>query len=270
VPCIEVDVYEAAMRGVPVLRRMTGGGAVYHDLGNVNFTIVSESRGVGGVDYDRLLCPVVDMLILNGFGVTHSGRGVLRLGGAKITGSSATMWRGRTLLHGTVLYDANLGALHRLLRREAAEYGTNACVRSVPDVVANLSSFTNHGNVEKFMSELCYMLSKIVGIRGRWRGFSIEQWDRIRTIAQETTLTPEWNLGQSPDYSIDTGLYSLRDCDGRIASIESQGKEPDLKRVLVGEWHEPAAVLKALEAAGIVLPEVSIKALFRRVAGGAV
>jgi lipoate-protein ligase A len=239
VPCIEVDVCEAARRGVPVLRRISGGGAVYHDLGNINFTIITPSEGGKGVDYDRLLCPVMEALRGLGLDVVHAGRGVLRLGGAKITGSSAVAWRGRVLVHGTILYNADLGALHRLLMRDKAAYGANTCVRSVPDTVANVSSFKDFGGVDAFVANFSHWLASRMGGEDAWRGFTQAERARIGAIAVETTLRPEWNLGMSPDYAIGAGESAVRVSGGRIASD-----------ALNGVWHEPVAVLAALATAG--------------------
>lgn len=239
VPCIEADVCEAAKRGVPVLRRISGGGAVYHDLGNINFTIITPSEGGKGVDYDRLLRPAIDAFILSGLGVVHAGRGVLRLFGAKITGSSAVVWRGRVLVHGTILYNADLDALQRLLMRDKAAYGANTCVRSVPDTVANIAPFTVPGGIETFVDDFCYWMAFSTGMEGVWRGFTQAERAGIGAIAAETTLRPEWNLGMSPDYAIGDGPAAVRVSGGRIASD-----------ALNGVWHEPIAVRAALAAAG--------------------
>ena len=106
----EIDREYAESKGVNVVRRITGGGAVYHDLGNVNYTYISprESRDFSFADFVR---PVTAALAKMGVDAEQTGRNDITVNGAKISGN-AEHWDGKRLLHhGCILYSADLSAV---------------------------------------------------------------------------------------------------------------------------------------------------------------
>jgi lipoate---protein ligase len=196
IPEIEVDTSLAARLGTPILRRLSGGGAVYHDMGNVNFTIVSSSTPSFGMNYELLLTPIVAALNLIGVPARHVGRGDLRLGEAKISGGAFYLWKGRMLHHGTLLFDADLNTLNVLLNVKEDKKARPKSVRSVRSPVTNINAVCNgrFANIEEFMKAFCNALAPMLGDNpASARPFTDGEKKRIGEIADATYRRPEWN-----------------------------------------------------------------------------
>ena len=107
--CREVHVETLRRLGIPIVRRMSGGGTVYHDLGNVNYTYITRQEGL--VDYDRCLQPVIDALNDIGVPARKNRTCDIAIGDRKISGSAQRAAGGRILHHGTLLFQSDLAVL---------------------------------------------------------------------------------------------------------------------------------------------------------------
>ena len=107
--CREVHVEALRRRGIPVVRRMTGGGTVYHDLGNVNYTYILRTNGT--MNYDHVLYPVITALNAIGVPARKNRLCDIAIGDQKISGSAQRMTKGRLLHHGTLLFSSDLSVL---------------------------------------------------------------------------------------------------------------------------------------------------------------
>lgn len=135
----EADLPLAAARGVPIVRRATGGGAVYQDEGNLNFTVITADRP-GASPYELALQPAIDALLPFGLNVVYNGRNDLCIDGRKISGCASRVRGDRLLLHATLLIHTDLDALDALLTPPADKLERNG-VASVRSRVANLTEF---------------------------------------------------------------------------------------------------------------------------------
>ena len=133
----EVDPDALRKDGVHLARRITGGGAVYHDLGNVNFSFVSVNSADTGLDFARFTAPILAALRSLGVHAELSGRNDLLLDGQKFSGNAQYSANGRTLHHGTLLFDTDLTALSRYLRPDEEKLKSKG-IRSVRSRVTNL------------------------------------------------------------------------------------------------------------------------------------
>ena len=134
----EVDIDALRRDGVHLARRITGGGAVYHDLGNVNFSFISANNAETGLDFARFTAPILKALASLGVHAELSGRNDLLLDGQKFSGNAQYSADGRTLHHGTLLFDAELTALGRYLRPDEEKLKSKG-IRSVRSRVTNLA-----------------------------------------------------------------------------------------------------------------------------------
>ena len=124
-------------RDILLARRITGGGAVYHDLGNINYTYIAKSAGQG-IDFARFTAPIIKALSTLGIRATLSGRNDLLVGERKFSGNAQHSANGKTLHHGTLLFDSDLSVLAAVLRPDEEKLRTKA-VRSVRSRVTNIA-----------------------------------------------------------------------------------------------------------------------------------
>ncbi len=132
----EINTELAEKRGIHIARRITGGGAVYHDLGNVNYSFITDARGEG-IDFKSYTAPIISALASLGVDCTLSGRNDLMLGDKKISGNAQFTSNGRTLHHGTLLFDSDLTALSDVLRVDEEKIRSKA-IRSTASRVTNI------------------------------------------------------------------------------------------------------------------------------------
>lgn len=133
----EVNTEYAKEHGINIVRRITGGGAVYHDLGNLNYTFITSDSKAKALDYEYFTRPIIDALATLGVVATLSGRNDLEVDGKKFSGNAQFCSEGRILHHGTLLFNTDVNEMSAVLRvdKEKLEY---KAVKSHKSRVANL------------------------------------------------------------------------------------------------------------------------------------
>lgn len=189
----EVSVFRAAHQNIAVIRRDSGGGTVYHDGGNLNYSMMQD--GGGSVDYDAFLG---DMLAaLHGVGIPAQKSKVcdITLEGKKISGSAQRVSRGRVLHHGTLLFDADLHQLHAIADRAGRTY-TSRAVKSIHAQVTNMKPYFD-GTVGEFQQALAAAFPADL----QPTSLSPEQLASVELLAEEKYRTWLWNCGRSPAFT---------------------------------------------------------------------
>lgn len=262
----EINAGYVRQKGIRVVRRLSGGGAVYHDLGNVNFTWITTSAAAGDFDFAAFCNPVVRALGELGVTAEVNGRNDMTIHGRKFSGNAQYRKRGRIMHHGTILYDSDLEAVGQALvvPRDKIE---SKGLKSVRSRVTNVKPFMRDPvPVERFMEVLREAVFRDLGLRAH--GLTAQDEDAVQRLRHEVYETWDWNYGRSPAYTIirekrvpGVGTISAHiDVQrGKIADIAFYGDYfgnadgRDLGRVLIGARLEVPDLLHALK--GVVLEE---------------
>ena len=192
-PESEIDLEYAAAHDIKTVRRITGGGTVYHDLGNVNFTYISQRVAQFG-DFLSFSGDVLGFLRRLGLDAQHLGKNDLGIDGKKISGSAEHVSGGNILHHGTLLFDTDFDVLARVLTppREKLE---SKGIKSVRSRVANISEYLSMSRGE-FWDEICRFFSDLTGGTGDFS--EIVSPNEAEALADKKYRTREWNFGLSP------------------------------------------------------------------------
>lgn len=195
------EVRPAALRrlGIPMLRRVSGGGTVYHDLGNVNYSLMTAQEGP--TDYRRSLAPVI--AALNRIGVPAAQRGVcdLAIGEKKISGSAQRSADGRLLHHGTLLFESDLDMLERITSRGKNEYVQSKGTPSAISAVANIRPcLARDMTLEDFKARL---LAELVPKEAQEHFLTEEQEAEVRRLRDEKYCSWQWTWGKTPGFTFD-------------------------------------------------------------------
>ncbi len=185
---------------IPVIRRLTGGGAVYHDLGNLNYTFIKRNSRDAFNDYRGFAAPVIDLLADFGVTATLSGRNDILVDGKKISGNAQVAYGDSVLHHGTLLFSSDMTFLAQALNVHPLKVKSKG-VASVRSRVANL---TDYGicDIPTFVNALLARFPE-----GDLRPLSEDETARVEQIKQERYDTWEWNYGTRLPYSIQNTAY---------------------------------------------------------------
>ena len=149
----EISLLLAKERGIRISRRITGGGAVYHDLGNLNYSFITSRENADVLDYARFAEPILHALSALGLSCSLSGRNDLEYNGRKFSGNAQYAADGRILHHGTILFNADLSVLSEVLRVDKEKLAYRA-VKSTASRVVNLSEFLGDMDVGTFIGHI--------------------------------------------------------------------------------------------------------------------
>jgi lipoate-protein ligase A len=228
----EIDPDVVAAQGIRVVRRVSGGGAVYHDLGNLNFSFMTRDVSGRFNRYDRFNGPVVDVLRSLGVPAEIGGRNDILADGRKISGNAQFATNDRMFSHGTLLLDSDLDHITAALRPRPGKVESKG-MKSIRSRVANISEFLAAPIDVNELREL--ILEGIFGTRDRSRipTIAFDDADRagVQELLEKKYRSWEWNYGQNPPSNIErarrfpAGEIDLRlDVQqGRIASIRLFG-----------------------------------------------
>ena len=185
--------------GIAVVRRLSGGGAVFHDLGNVNFTFIDRtgSERDSHAMFRRFTAPILEALKQLGVEARLEGRNDLTIDGAKFSGNAMCIEGGRVLMHGTLLFSASFADLSQSLLPRPEKY-VGRSVQSVRSRVTNIAShLSRFMEVTEFMS----FLADTVDRTGMPWQYSAEDLAAIDALADTNYRTEAWNFGHSPAFS---------------------------------------------------------------------
>jgi len=184
---------------IPVARRLSGGGTVFHDPGNVNFTFIRNVANISEVNFKVFTVPVIDALKKLGVEAYTTGRNDLLIDGKKISGNAEHVHRNRVMHHGTLLFDSHLEALKGVLKVDLSKFEDKA-VQSNRSEVTNISkSLPNPISVMEFTD---FLFGEISQNYPEFRVYepTPEDIEAIEKLSIEKYQTWDWIFGYSPRY----------------------------------------------------------------------
>lgn len=277
----EVDMDYAMRGGIDVIRRSSGGGAVYHDLGNLCFTFIAKAEDFSNLDYGMFLTPVAEALEKLGMPTEISGRNDLTFRGRKISGSAVRLYRNKVLFHGTLLYDSDLEALGRVLAvpdDKIRSKGIKSVRARVTRIKPNLPRKMDIMEFRQALLETFFRGGEI-----RTYAPTEEQLLEIEGLAEEKYRSFAWNFGRNPQCGMSyskrfpggkvTACLTLR--EGRIFRCRFRGdflgcaEIEEIERALEGVVYMERAVQCALENIdiGLYFGKITAKELLSCIMG---
>ncbi|MED3551477.1 lipoate--protein ligase [Cytobacillus praedii] len=264
----EINTGYVEGNGIHVVRRLSGGGAVYHDLGNLNFSFITKDDGESFHNFRKFTEPVVDALRKLGVDAELSGRNDLTVEGRKISGNAQFSTKGRMFSHGTLMLDSEIDSVVSALKVKKDKIESKG-IKSIRSRVANISEFLKEKiTIEEFRALL---LENIFGGKDQIEEYVLtdEDWEKIHQLSKERYQNWDWNYGKSPKFNLQhshrfpVGGIDIRlDVDkGKVENCKiygdffGVGDVSDIENKLIGVRYEKAELEKALE-------EIDIKHYF--------
>lgn len=239
----EVDCLQAQKMGIPIYRRISGGGTVFHDQGNVNFTFIRNAPQ-GSLGFEDFLQPVIGALETLGIPAKRANHSDLLLHGAKISGNAQMQKKGRMLHHGTLLFDSDIGALGKLLFFADKDMDSKA-VRSRRSGVTNISEHWR-GSMDDFAEGFVSALFPQPLLPYE---LSADEKDMLEKLVNSRYSTWAWNMGMSPpfartvcgnwqgnacelDFAVEQGIITR--CQDRLGALPFE-----LLQMALGQAYDP-------------------------------
>jgi len=195
----EINAAYVSEHGIRVARRLSGGGAVYHDLGNLNFTFIADSQGET-FNFASFCRPVAKALATLGVKVEISGRNDMTIDSKKFSGNSQYMKQGRVMHHGTIMFDSDLQVLSQALAVSTDKIESKG-IKSVRSRVTN---------IRPYLREDCTISAFIQALRdymfreNAMEPYILSEQDlvSVRALRDRVYANWDWNYGASPAYSV--------------------------------------------------------------------
>ena len=256
----EINTEYVEENGITVVRRLSGGGAVYHDLGNLNFSFITKDDGESFHNFRKFTEPVINALKKLGVNAELSGRNDIEVEGRKISGNAQFSTRGRMFSHGTLLLDSEIENVVSALKVKKDKIESKG-IKSIRSRVANISEFLEKKvTVEEFRQLLLTNIFEGLDEIPEYV-LTEEDWEKIHQLSEERYQTWEWNYGKSPKFNLQhSHRFPVGSIDVRLevnkgiidhckiyGDFFGVGEVKDIEERLTNVKYERASLEKALE-----------------------
>jgi len=256
----EINMEFVRKLNIPVIRRISGGGTVYHDHGNLNYTFIRKGKQGQLVDYAKHTKPITDALQELGIDARLEGKSNLTISGLKFSGNAEHLSKDRVLHHGTLLFDTDLSLIDESIRLKHQDYNDKG-VRSIRSKVTNIKDHLQEAmSIHAFRDFLISFFLKDHMDMSMYQ-MTDQQKTEIHELAEKKYKTWDWNFGYSPKYNLQRQIQLGKDQYDLHLSIE-QGRIKDfilydkkgpgalsyLTQNLIGTPHEENAIRNKLNS----------------------
>lgn len=262
----EIDADFVEKHHIRVVRRGTGGGAVYHDLGNLNYSFITDAGEKENLSFARFTQPIVEVLRELGLPASASGRNDILVGECKVSGTAQRLCGSRILHHGTLLFDSDPSMVAGALAVHPEKFQSKSA-KSVRARIGNIRSFlAKDMTLPEFWAYLRTALAK-----GAFQATELtpEELQAVQRLRDEKYATWDWNYGKSPAY----GMTNHRRFDGGTLEVHMNVKNAAIQDItFTGDFlsrKDLAPVTEALrgcavepEAVAAVLRQFSLQDYF--------
>ena len=223
----EINAGFVKENNIDVVRRLSGGGAVYHDLGNLNFTFITDADKNGGMDFSVFCEPICGALHALGAPVEISGRNDMTVEGKKFSGNAQYIKEGRVMHHGTILYDSDLLMLSKVLKPGEDKIESRG-IKSVQSRVTNIRPYMkNDMGVAEFWAAIRIYMTGAFDMKEL--NLSPEQNTEVEELRERVYSQWSWNYGNSPPYTV-RRARRIEGC-GKIEILLDIGREGIIKNI---------------------------------------
>lgn len=257
----EINYDYVMQHGIKIVRRMTGGGSVFHDLGNLNFCFIMNLEEEKTDNFETYTRPILQVLQELGLDARLQGRNDLTIEGRKFSGNAKLVWKDKVLQHGTILFDSHIERLSQALKTNPLKF-TDKAVKSISSRVTNITEHLKEPmSMEEFIRRIRNHVHSLYP-QAQDYDFTAEESASINNLVQTKYSTWDWNFGTSPRYNFSKAIrtacgtieFFLQVEKGKIASLKIFGDffpmhDPaELERVLTGLPHQEDSIRARLES----------------------
>lgn len=212
---------------INVVRRSTGGGAVYHDLGNLNYSFITDAGEAEQLAVEKFTHPVVKALQRLGLNAEASGRNDIMVSGRKVSGTAQRLLNGRILYHGCLLFDSNPAMVSGALNVDPTKFQSKSA-KSVRSRIGNIRGFLKEAERDMDLPAFWDHLKKSLAESIQEDSLTEQELEAVKELKRTKYDTWEWNFGSSPKFdlmnkarfdggSLEVGLHVEKGAITRIA-----------------------------------------------------
>ena len=253
-------------KGIHVVRRLSGGGAVYHDLGNLNFSLIMPDDGNSFRDFKKLTEPIVEALHKLGIeGAQLKGRNDLVIDDKKFSGNAMYSTNGRMFAHGTLMFDSDIDEVVNALKVKKDKIESKG-IKSIRSRVTNIKDYLPADKqamtTEEFRQAILLQIFGVDSVdQVKTHELNEEDWKAINQISDEYYRNWDWNYGRSPEFNLERqkrfpiGSIEVRldVADGKIEKAKvfgdffGLGEIKDVENQLIGTRYEKQALEDSID-----------------------